>query len=208
MKKIHPSSDPSNKIDQLVYRVDITPQVMKYMGIGERFYSVKFDTIQCGDHVEYLRRYYNRIYTACRDGWGLVLTGRNGVGKTGAAIVMLKQARRVGFTGLFISTSFYLSSIIDKRLFYESQTVQDRAENVDMLVLDDFGKESIKTGDGAWGGRSIEDLLRFRNLNRRSTIITTNGKLEIWGAFFGKSFVSLIDETFLGITMIGKDLRV
>lgn len=203
----NPLLDDSNKFDHLVEVVRITPEVLNYMRIGERYHNVKFSTISPGLHKDAIRRLGNRIYTMCRGGWGVILCGSNGVGKTCAAILLLKRARSIGRSCLFIETSEYIKALLKNIMFDGNESLSDRALAVDLLVLDDFGKEGVKIDGGAWAGREIEDLLRIRNARLRSTIITTNWMPDHWASVFGKSMTSILTESMGIIEINGEDRR-
>jgi len=204
---VNPLLEDSDNYDHLVECVKVTPDVLRYMRIGERYHSVRFSLISDGPHKDAIKKFGNRIYTACKGGWGIVVCGGNGVGKTCAAILLLKRARSIGFSGLFIETSDYIKSSIRGTMFDVTETISERAARVDMLILDDFGKEGVKIDGGAWAAREIEDLLRVRNANLKSTIITTNWMPDHWEPVFGKSMISILNESMAIIEMDGADRR-
>jgi len=122
-------------------------------------------------------------------------------------VSILKHAIALGFTGFFIETSVYLSAVLEGRRFDGSQSIQGRAEEVDILVLDDFGKQKQDISNGSWAQRTVEELLRLRSKSVKSTILTTNWNPKKWRDVMGESFGEIISETMVIVDMIGPNRR-
>lgn len=105
-------------------------------------------------------------------GVGLMLWGNNDIGKTGAAVVLAKEARRRGMTVLIATAEGLRSGVLNKTRFDMEQTLWDRALEVDFLVLDDLAKEH-RDAQG-FGERLFEDLIRQRSGALKTTMITSN----------------------------------
>jgi len=112
------------------------------------------------------------IPTMQRDGVGLLLWGANGRGKTGIAACLLMEARRRGYTGLFVPVAALKDMAFNNIMYNASTRVIQRARSVDVLVLDDLGK-GVQDRTGA-GARLLDELIRERALAMRVTHITTN----------------------------------
>jgi len=187
----------------------LTQGSLERMHLPSRFWNVMFDRITNeGECRKMIETYVRKIGKAMLKGYGMVLWGANGVGKTAAAAYILKEARRRGKTGLFITVSQYIRDSMEKSRFDESFTMDQRARSVNMLVLDDLGKEFRNstvpkhTIEGM-----LEDLLRERSSNLRSTIITSNLSPKQLTEAYGCSFYEVIRETSPLVQMLGLSHR-
>lgn len=156
----------------------LTEDDLRLMRVPERFWGSSIDQVSDGKHKTVALTYIRRLTEAISRGGGLLLWGDNGVGKTALAVVIQKQARRMGFTGLFIRSADLLRADMNKQWFdsTHTQTVYERARSVDLLVLDDMGKEHHAPSGYAAGYAPdmLEDLVRDRSSRLRSMIVTTN----------------------------------
>ncbi len=148
------------------------------MMLPRRYWNCTFEGISASEvsertsPQEIARKYLSRLPIMLREGIGLLLWGDHGRGKTGIAAVIAKWARRASYKVLFLECSEMKSIAIDKELFDDTCTVWQRACDVDLLVLDDFGKGLADSRD--YGKLIFDRILRLRNAANRSTIITTN----------------------------------
>lgn len=166
--------------EKTIFRKPLTETDMGRMRIPRRFWDCAFDEIsnrppETDDAVEprdLARRYMSKLDEMLSRGIGMLLWGDNGRGKTGLSVVVCKEARRRGYTVLFTECADLKRCVIDRVPFDDDQTMLERARSVDLLVLDDLGKGvQDRTGFGA---RMLDELIRHRNANQLSTVITTN----------------------------------
>lgn len=194
----------------------LTQEDLVLMRLPERYWSASFDNIPEGKHKRIVGRYVQRIHEAMSHGFGLLLWGPNGSGKTSAAIVCMKHARRHSFTCLFIRAADLLKSDVNKTYFDSSrvQTVYERARTVDLLVVDDLGKEG-HPGSGYMAGYAtdlFEDLVRDRSSRLRSTIFTTNmnpSDIQKGGedGLYKRSMAHVLKASTLAVKVDGQDMR-
>jgi len=137
----------------------------------------------------------------------MILWGDNDCGKTSAAAVVAKEARRRGFSVLFVRAAQYRDAVMNKEMYNESMTVKQRCENVDLLLLDDFAKESTSGKSEGGSERMFEDLLRERTSHRRSTIITMNPDPAKLDVRYKQSMQKLVSEAFAVVKLIGPSQR-
>jgi len=144
------------------------------MRVPRRYWKAQWDLVLPLDseHREAVGRYMRNIVANVQKGWGLHLWGPNDTGKTAIACLVLMEARRWGFSGLFVRSPKLRQVIINNEKFDDSHSWLQRAERVDVLVIDDLGKEY--RGDSSFAERMIEGLIRERQGSNRVTILTTN----------------------------------
>jgi len=153
-------------------RIKLTKAHMELMRIPRRFWQSDFDLIPDCEGKELLRSYLRNIDEALDRGEGLLLWGPNGHGKTSAAVIAMKEARRRGASSFFVQAETLRSSVLDGTMFSDEKTLMERAREVDFLVIDDLGKEH--TGETGFTERIFENLIRERTACKRVTVITTN----------------------------------
>jgi DNA replication protein DnaC len=182
------------------------------MRIPQKFWGVSFARVGMKGGLlvgEFLRkgveRFLRHIDSELNSGGGLILWGENGTGKTSAAIVIAKEARRRGAPALFVNAEDLRRASIEKELFHEEMTLMDRAREVDVLVIDDLGKDH--RGQTGYSDTLFENLIRFRSANCRTTIVTTNLKLVRLRDRYGASMMSVMKETMTPVAAEGESLR-
>jgi DNA replication protein DnaC len=79
----------------------------------------------------------------------------------------------------------------------------------DVLLIDDLGKENVRSGEsGEWARAELLDLLDYRMSNRLTTIITTNLTEADTLARYGAAFTSRLLGRSPAIEMHGPDYRM
>jgi len=179
--------------------------VLNRLSIGRRFWKAEISELE-GEWAEQVRKYASDLSTNIPAGIGLYLFGDNSRGKTHAASAVLKEAQRAGYSAYAILASDLKSAYIDERRFDDAQTMVQRAETVDVLLLDDVGKEYINSKSG-WAEQCFETLLRKRTRDLKTTLITTNLTPRDFSERYAKSASSLIYESSIRIHVEGKNYR-
>ena len=124
-----------------------------------------------------LERAYNSAqqFATNLNGW-LLLIGDYGCGKTHLAAAIANQAVELGVPTLFITVPDLLDwlrfSYGNAETSYEERFEEIREAG--LLVLDDFGTQNAT----AWAQEKLFQILNFRYINRRPTVITTNQTLD------------------------------
>lgn len=131
---------------------------------------------------------------------------KNGTGKTFIACAVLKEMLRRGNTGLFVTVSGYKEALTGQgEEFDYKYSYEDRAKDVDCLVLDDFGKE-YRTQTG-FAENKLEELIRHRVQNLKVTIITTNLSPAMLKEEYSADMADVCKEGFLILEIYGKNWR-
>jgi DNA replication protein DnaC len=113
--------------------------------------------------MEYALEYDQRSFQAGRC---LVLMGPTSVGKSWAAVALLRQHPEVA------RRWWYFPDLCQSLLGPESDEAMSLAKRARFVVLDDFGAEYLKPG-GALEAK-IDTLISFRHGNLLPTVVTTN----------------------------------
>lgn len=151
-----------------------------------------------------VRRYLVNTDTMMERGAGMILSGSPGVGKTGIAALVCKEARSRGYTVYFTSVWELRECIRAKILFDEGTSVLDRCREVDVLVLDGLRTEDQK--DYVFGIRAIEELLVGRGARKKVSLVTTRMNMrELREAFEG--LLDAVQGCMVSLPVEGPDLR-
>lgn len=136
---------------------------------------------------------------------GLVLVGGPGVGKTGTAAVIAKEARSAGFT-VYFSPIWELREDVRNRVEFESgSSVLNRCRGVDLLILDGLRLEDATTP--IVGAREIEDLIAARTSRLRPTIVTTRASLRDLRSKGFEGFIEVSQGAMVPLNVQGPNLR-
>ena len=94
---------------------------------------------------------------------------------------------------------------IESTVFSEDITVMDRARDVDVLIIDDLGKEH----NGASGYSEVvyENLIRVRSAHQRTTIITCNLSPKQLVERYGVSIMEVLRESAVPVHVEGENRR-
>lgn len=145
----------------------------------------------------------NKFY---EDGMSLAFVGNLGIGKTYAAVCVLKTAIMSGFSARYI----YMSDIIQKSLEPHS-SIFDELTTVDFLTLDEYCDRYVFPSDKAEQlfGQTMERILRHRLQNRMPTIICSNTPdlKDVLAGEFSRAVDSLFSRYVKTIYVSGKDFR-
>lgn len=105
----------------------------------------------------------------------VLILGPVGVGKTHLASGLGHVACRRGYSVLFVRTEDMLKQLRASRLDHSTEREMRRLIAVDLLILDDFGLDTLDPTES----RDIYEVLVERH-QRRSTVVTSNRAPEEW----------------------------
>lgn len=139
----------------------------------------------------------NSLYYVAR-GFGLMLHGGNGTGKTMLSSLLLKRLLTYGrgvdgyFTTFTDLLDRYAGGWTDKDL---AAWFERRIVNAEVLVIDDIGKEY--SGRLSMSSNALDTVLRTRVQHDRPTIFTTNMSISEFRKTYSGSTWSLLSEKVL-----------
>lgn len=164
-------------------RRELKEHDLERMCIPRRYWKATFDQVSDYDNgngsaKDLIKKYIENMSDMRKEGGGLILFGDNSVGKTCISVVLAKEFRRRYNTVLFVEAADLKRLVASKEYFDDDETYWERAKDVDMLVIDDFGKGIMD--DTGFGATIFDELIRSRNARQKITIITSNIEPQEW----------------------------
>ncbi len=155
-----------------------------------------------------IRKYVHKIPTAHRKGYGLVLCGNNGVGKTMFISYVLGMAIRRGRT-CYYTTLLQLEHDIKKG--FDDPKVKFRLDwllGSDFLAIDELGKEQWKDGGNSFIRTQVERILKQRFDDQQPTLIGTNFSRGAVSEAYGPTITSMLKGKYKIMQLEDGDMRV
>ena len=180
--------------------------ILHRMNIGRRYWPASMQNVPESALKSTYRSYMKNLASNYAEGWGLFVYGNNGVGKTYASCALLKEITKAGYSTFCILSDELKLAYIDGSRFDEDNTVTQRVERVDFLLIEDLGKEYSGRGSG-FAELCFENLLRKRSRECRPTIVTTNLTPALFKERYKQSAASLAMECMIAVEMKGDDIR-
>ena len=177
-----------------------------------KYYSkdpIKKDELSPYDNMEKIRQIcVGLIEKFDTEKENLLLTGQTGLGKTFLCNCIAKELLDNGFTVLYFTAPQLFKLFEESRFHREdmedaSKDMLDTLFDVDLLIIDDLGTESIST-------ITISDLfnvINSRYLNQTSTIISTNLTFSQLKERYSERVVSRIIGQYTLLKFYGEDIR-
>jgi len=143
--------------------------------IGRAYWATSFDKIPRKlEHRVPLGEFIKNVHEHHEAGEGLLMFGDYGSGKTSGGVLILKEVIARGGTALMTPSERISSAVIEKTTFDGEETIWERMQDVDMLLIDDLRREHVKD----FGRSVIESLIRRRYDQRLPTLVTTNADMD------------------------------
>lgn len=120
---------------------------------------------------EPITNFVDRIRDVKASNVSLYLHGTKGSGKTGAGVIILKEARSWGFTAYSISVTELREAVRTHEAFDLEGSVMDRCRSVDFLMLDDLRSEDA--AEKLFTINDIRNLIVSRHDRGLPTVITS-----------------------------------
>ena len=187
--------------------MDFEVRKFRRAGILELWWDKDLETFQ-GDKkaLKTVQEYLASLEDQIKNGRGLFLVGANGVGKTYLTTEVLKEAIRQGYTVQFAS----LGGLVEMfTAGWHSETqkrnFQRKIRNVQMLAIDDIGKEY--RGGSGMSESVFDNLIRYRVQRKKTTLLSSNIAPKDLKGIYGDSVASLLNECVKIVKVEGEDFR-
>lgn len=184
----------------------LTEEILVRMNIGRRFWRANVSDLPENTTKGLFRSYMQNLAQNYDEGWGLFMYGNNGVGKTHSSCALLKEIQKQGYSTYCILADVLKASYIDGSRFDADNSIIQRVESVDFLLLEDLGKEYSGKGSG-FAELCFENLLRKRSRECLPTLVTTNLSPQAFKERYKQSAASLAMECMVACEVKGEDHR-
>jgi DNA replication protein DnaC len=158
--------------------------------IPKDFWNIKAKNVSHNKPVfrKTILKYSKKITEALRGGFGLVLLGNNGVGKSYFLSYVLMRAIRKGYSTYYTTL---LTLAHNMKRGWKDPKIEQRLEwlfTSDFLAIDEIGKgrhKGLKKDEATFMDTEIERILKDRFDNSRPVLIASNMQfielLEVYG---------------------------
>jgi len=184
----------------------LNEETLHRMNIGRRYWVADMTQVDESPAKSVFRKYVQSLSDNYDQGWGIFLYGANGIGKTYTACAMLKEIQKRGYSTYCVLADVLKVAYIDGQRFDQGNSVVQRVESVDFLLLEDLGKEYSGKGSG-FAELCFENMLRKRSRECLPTIVTTNLSPNAFKDRYKQSAASLAMECMVACEMKGQDRR-
>lgn len=176
---------------------------LKRANLPEKFWYATLSAIPKDLHyVKKVTAYFARMEELMGRGIGVYLFSiDNQTGKTSVAAALLKRAIRLKKTVYFEEAGRLKNALIRDEAFDDSLSLDRRIRSVDLLVIDDLGKE-YRTSSG-YAESTLENILRDRIQALKPTIFTGNMTPKDISKVYGPSMAALMKGTMIPIEVSG-----
>ena len=165
-KKLRMMQEFANKVDKII----------KNSKMSKRNLNYKFENFEVNSNnkkvYQSLKNYSEKLVNEV-ERKGLILVGNNGVGKTHLACSIANELIKNGIPiiyGTLINLLAELKNTYDNDNNISEMEIIKLYEKVDLLVIDDLGKEK----PSEWGLEKLFTIINSRYENNLPVIITTN----------------------------------
>lgn len=182
---------------------DLTVADMKRANVPSNFwYATLAEVPKDLPYLDKVLSYYAQMECMMDQGIGLYLySTENQTGKTSIAVALLKRALRLRRTAYFEEAGRLKNALTRNEQFDENILLDYRIRNVDILVIDDLGKE-YRTTSG-YAESTFENLIRDRVQEVKPTIITGNLPPKELGKIYSSSLSALLKGSLIPIRVTG-----
>lgn len=156
---------------------------------------------------EVVRPYCDRLDVARANGYGLLLSGDNGAGKTMFVSFALIAAIKAGWS-CFYTTLPSLDHWMKRG--FSDRMIAERVDwllSSDFVAIDEMGKEHKKGGELGFTGTQVERILKARYDDSLPTLLASNADPESLERMYGATFASMLLGKFKVAVLEPGDFR-
>lgn len=206
---------PRDEREVVEYRCNCLGQWTMFLyllnaNIGEVYQRLSWDDLVSAEQgaIDKVTDYLRLAEPYVHAGFGLILHGEKGNGKTMLSSLMLKHLLGMGYDGYFTTFSEMIDTYTGGWNDAEEKTwFHRRIKNSQVLVMDDVGREYQGRKQTGLPESTFDEVLRHRVSAATPTLITTNLSLENLQAGYGGNVMSLLHERSSTYHFTGEDFR-
>lgn len=176
--------------------------LLKYYNDNNKKDGNPTDRERMSKYFEYCKEYAAGFSENSRN---IFMRGNTGLGKTHLSLAIAKTVIENGFGVIYCSTPEILARL-EKERFGKIETDEDSEETLkacDLLILDDLGSEFHT----AFTKNTIYNIINFRLIHQKPTIISTNLEFEDLEAIYSKRLISRLMGEYVIMNFVGTDVR-
>lgn len=213
-EKLYQEQLKKQQEEELRQKLERIERLFQQSRLGKRFRDRTFETFVVRDYnqkaFEIAQDYAKSFDKYKEKGEGLFITGGYGVGKTHlAAAIANYLIQNLKATVIFGNVTTLLGRIrqtYSENSQYEEEQILKELYDVDLLIIDDLGKEKPTE----WVEEKLYTVINQRYEDYKPIVVTSNLELEEIEHRLetcGGAIVSRIIEMCRGIKMVGPDFR-
>jgi len=213
-EKLYQEQLKKQQEEELRRKMERIERLFQQSRLGKRFRDRTFEAFEISDYnrkaFEIALDYAQNFGMYKEKGEGLFITGGYGVGKThlAAAITnyLIRSKMATVIFGNVTTLLGRLRSAYSDDSEYEETQILKELHDVDLLVIDDLGKEKPTP----WVEEKLYNVVNERYENYKPIIVTSNLELEEIEQRLetcGGAIVSRIIEMCRGVKIVGPDFR-
>jgi len=182
---------------------ELTVADLRRANVPENYWYCTIASIP--EELEYRKKvvsYYAQMESFLSKGIGLYLfSSDNQTGKTSIAIALLKRALKLKKTAFFSEAGTLKNALAKNEEFDDQMLLEQRIKNVDLLVIDDLGKE-YRTSSG-YAENTFENIFRHRIQSLKPLIVTGNMFPKDIEKTYSTSLAALLKGSLIPIQVSG-----
>lgn len=164
--------------------------------VAKKPYSKPVEEGRRVDINEDIKKLYSNINKTIDEGWNFILEGPKGSGKTTFAAIVGRMGLHFNYSVLFLELEEFRRLWTGEELPKDLQEAKKKIYNVDILILDDLGKE-FKSEHSDHMLVKLDALIRHRVAEKKTTIFTTNLHKDQLNLRYDERILSLLKQRMI-----------
>jgi len=173
---------------------------MRLMLLPQEFLGLEISDVTNEEFRETLENYVANMRDMFDERVGLLIWGQPSSGKSAAAAILAKEARKRYKTSMFITIWDLRESLFNHAMFVSGISLMQRAREVDFLILDGLDKADAEAKAKAFNLVEIERLINSRAQQHRLTVVTSRvSPMDMMQESLFSSFLKATESRLLAV---------
>ena len=152
---------------------DLTNNDLRLMLLPQEYWGLELSDIADPEFRKTTEQYIASMKAMFDNRVGLLIWGQPSAGKSAAAAVLAKEARKRYKTAMFITIWDLRESLFNHAMFVSGKSLMQRAKEVDFLVLDGLDIADSEPKAKAFNLVEIDRLVNSRAQQHKLSVITS-----------------------------------